>query len=212
MSLLPDSASFHERVEAVFVAFRGTGVSLSPQDLELVDAWAQREVPFEVVVRGIRKAAEAALFDAPQGQGALRSLKAARRQVEAEITRYLKRSTQAPAPEGLPPEAPFLTTRHQKLAATVRALAREHPALEPLTRRLVALGAPEDFALASRREEWVLACLCRALPFAERAGLARELAALVPARGAVSAATRREARRLHLAAAGRRRYGLKPFW
>ena len=212
MSLLPDSASFHERVEAVFVAFRGTGVSLSPQDLELVDAWAARGVPFEVVVRGIRKAAEAALFDAPQGQGAMRSLRAARRQVEAEISRYLKRSTQAPAPEGQPPETPFLTARHQKLQATVRALARAQPGLEPLARQVATLDAPPDFVLATRREAWVLARLLRALPFAERARLGRELAALTPSRGTVSPAARLEARRLHLAAAVRRRYELRPFW
>ncbi|MBL9038439.1 MAG: hypothetical protein JNG84_07995, partial [Archangium sp.] len=64
MSLLPDSASFHERVQDCFVAYRGRGVSLSPADYDLVEAWAATEVPFEVVARGIRKAAEAALWDA----------------------------------------------------------------------------------------------------------------------------------------------------
>ena len=41
MSLLPDSATFHERVQDCFVAYRGHGVSLSAVDLEILDAWAE---------------------------------------------------------------------------------------------------------------------------------------------------------------------------
>jgi hypothetical protein len=212
MSLLPDSASFHERVEAVFVAYRGKGLSLSPQDLELVDDWAQRAVPVEVVTRGIRKAAEAALFDAAKGQGALRSLRAARRQVEAEIGRYLKRSTTAPGTPAPRAEEPFLVARHRKLAAVMARLAAASPALAPLERRLRSLPAAPDFEVATRREDWVLARLLRALPFVERLALYRELKPLTPPRGELSARARVEARRLHRAAAVRRRHALKPFW
>jgi hypothetical protein len=213
MSLLPDSASFHERVEALFVAFRGTGVSLSAQDLELVDAWASRNVPFEVVARGVRKAAEAALFDAPEGQGRMRSLRAARKQVEAEIARYLKRATRALEPDGpesTAEEVPFLTARHRKLQATLTRLAREAPGLRPLAEALAATAPPEAFELATRREEWVVAVLLRALPFEERQALAREVERLAPVE--LSPAARLEARRMHRAAAVRRRYQLRPFW
>ena len=75
MSLLPEAASFHELVQDCFLAFRGAGLMLSPLDAELIDAWAADGVPVEVVARGIRRAAEAALFDARAGTPALRSLR-----------------------------------------------------------------------------------------------------------------------------------------
>src|SRR5689334_3401938 len=85
MSLLPESASFEEMVQDCFLAHRGAGLMLSPLDVELVMAWGDDGVPFEVVARGIRKAAEKALWDARPGEPALRSLRACRRDVEAEI-------------------------------------------------------------------------------------------------------------------------------
>jgi hypothetical protein len=116
MSLLPDSATFHERVQALFVTYRGRGVSLSPEDMELVDRWADAEVPFEVVARGIRLAAEKALWDAPEGTGQLRFLRACRRTVDAELAKYQKRA----AGKTEAPEASLLETRHHKLVLLVR--------------------------------------------------------------------------------------------
>jgi hypothetical protein len=40
MSLLPDDATFHERVQDLFTAYRGRGVSLSSDDVDLVQQWA----------------------------------------------------------------------------------------------------------------------------------------------------------------------------
>ena len=57
MSYLPEGASFEELVQDYFVAFRGSGLMLSPLDGELASTWAQVGVPFEVVARGIRRAA-----------------------------------------------------------------------------------------------------------------------------------------------------------
>jgi hypothetical protein len=56
----------------------------------------------------------------------------------------------------------------------------------------------------------VVAGLLRALPFPERLALSRELRGL--AAPDLSPTARVEARRLHRAAAVRRRYALKPFW
>ncbi|MDX2014776.1 MAG: hypothetical protein SFW67_31555 [Myxococcaceae bacterium] len=186
MSLLPDSATFHERVQALFVTYRGRGVSLSPEDIDLVDRWAEAEVPFEVVARGIRLAAEKALWDAPEGAGQLKFLRACRRTVDAELTKYLKRvagKTEAP-------EASWLLARHQKLVAAVRRLAKERPALARLS-----LPPVEDFEASARQEHLVLAVLVRTLPFPERLALLREARAL--ASGLATAEARRSSARFH---------------
>src|SRR5215217_7321300 len=92
MSLLPEGASFEELVQDYFLAVRGAGLMLSPLDAQLLSAWADAKVPFEVVARGIARSAEKALFDARPGEPVLRSLRACRRQVDAEIKRYLSRT------------------------------------------------------------------------------------------------------------------------
>ena len=91
MSLLPPDATFEEQVQDCFVAFRGSGLALSAVDSELLRSWAERRIPFEVVVRGIRRRAERALWDAKPNEPPLRSLKACRAAVEREIRRYLAR-------------------------------------------------------------------------------------------------------------------------
>lgn len=212
MSLLPESASFHEQVEAFFVAHRGRGVSLSPQDLDLVDAWAALDVPFEVVARGIRKAAEAALFDAPDGSGQLRSLKAARRQVEAEISKYTKRAAGKGAKEHGQSAEPFHQLRFKKLVKALDTLAKAHPEARGVALQIATLGTPIDFDAANRREALALALLMRALPFAERTSLLRETRRLVEKADVLSSGAKRESLRFHRAAQVRHRWELPAFW
>lgn len=204
MSLLPDDATFHEKVQDLFATFRGRGVALSSDDVELVQQWAQAEVPFEVVARGIRAAAERALFDAPGGDGNLRFLRACRRTVDAELAKYLKRAAGKTA-TGDAEEALHLT-RHKRLTALVKKLGLARPALRRLT-----LKAPHDFAAADRNEHLVLAALVRTLPFPERLALLREARGLVGELRA-SAATRRDSLRFHRGALVRRRLDLPSFW
>lgn len=202
MSQLPDTASFHERVQALFVVFRGSGVSLSGGDLDLLDAWAALEVPFEVVARGIRRAAEHALWDAAEGEGGLRSLRAARRSVDAEIARYLKRAagkTDARATN----EVPFHVTRHHKLMRAVRRrLGKGTPAW--LSRLPEPAGLPE----ADRQEAMVLLRLLRTLP--TRRELLAQARAQLPQ--TLSAASRREALRFHRLALVHRALELPSLW
>lgn len=203
MSLLPDDASFHERVQVLFSTFRGRGVALSAEDVELVDQWLAAEVPFEVVARGIRLAAERALWDAPDGTGTLRSLKACRRMVDAELTKHLKRAAgkQTKSKAGA---TPFHLTRHAKLVRALEKLKELHAGLREKT-----LPAPEDFEGSTRQEHLVLAWLLRTLPFSERLELLR--LARAHASGS-SRETRNESRRFHRDALTRRRFELKPFW
>lgn len=211
MSLLPDSATFHEKVQACFVAYRGRGLSLSAVDLELVDGWAESGAPFEVVARGIRKAAEALLWDAPEGEAWLRSLRTCRRQVDAEIQKYLKRSAGQTAadPASGPAEAtpPVHVARHQKLVAAVRKATK--PAVPAWLPRL---PEPGDYGAADRQEALAVVLLLRALPFAERQHLTRAVRRLMENTGAMSPATRRESVRFHRAALVRQRFNIPSFW
>lgn len=211
MSLLPDSATFHEQVEACFVAYRGRGVSLSANDVQLVDAWAAAEVPVEVVARGLRKAAEAALWDAVEGEGQLRTLRAARRHVEAEMAKYLKRSAGSTATTEAPTE-PYAVTRHRKLGLVLKRLARQHPALASTAAWVAAQPPPADFQAGNRLEELALVRLLRALSFTERTSLLREARRLVENAPSMSAGARRESLRFHRAALVRHRWDVPAFW
>ena len=207
MSLLPDSATFHERVQDCFVAYRGHGVSLSAVDLDILDGWADAQVPFEVVARGLRKAAEAALWDAAEGEGRLRSLRACRRQVDAEISKYAARS--AGKTEEAPGEAaePFHVTRHKKLVAALKK------ATKPDVPAWVArLPVPDDFSGGDRQELLAFNLLLRALPFPKRTSLLREARLLVEKVQAMSAATRRESLRFHRAALVRQAWAMPALW
>lgn len=213
MSLLPDDATFHERVQDCFVAYRGHGVSLSGKDLELLDAWAARAVPFEVVARGLRKAAEAAFVDAPGGERALRSLAQCRRQVDKEITRYLALVVGKTAEGAVPAEVPFHLARHQKLRKALDTIAREHPQLAPgLTRWLPRLTPPADFTAGARQEELAWALLVRALPGPARRELLRAARDLVQKADLLTVSARRESLRFHRAALVRQALSLPSFW
>lgn len=206
MSLLPDTASFHERVQDCFVAYRGRGVSLSATDVELLDAWAETGVPVEVVARGIRKASEAALWDAAAGETHLRSLRACRRHVELEIKHYLRASA-GRGEDAAAPAEPFEVTRHKKLVASLKK------ALKPTVPGWVArLPVPADYQAAERQEALAMALLLRALPAPRRVELLREARRLVENTQAVTAGARRESLRFHRAALVRHAWGLPPPW
>lgn len=207
MSLLPDNATFHERVQDCFVAYRGHGVSLSAVDLEILDGWADIEVPFEVVARGLRKAAEAALWDAAEGEGRLRSLRACRRQVDAEISKYVARTAGRTAAASTGGAEPFHVTRHQKLVAAIKKATR--PDVPPWVARL---PVPEDFSGGDLQELLAFHLLLRALPFPKRMSLLREARLLVEKVQAMSAATRRESLRFHRAALVRQAWAMPALW
>ncbi|MGV3620726.1 MAG: hypothetical protein ACO1OB_07905 [Archangium sp.] len=207
MSLLPDSASFHERVQDCFVTYRGHGVSFSAVDLELVDRWAELEVPFEVVARGIRKAAEAALWDAPDEEGVgLRSLRSARKHVDTEISKY-QRTTAGRTRTDAPVDEPFHVQRHKKLVAAVKKVTK--PSIPAW---LTRLPPPVDFDAADRQESLALLLLLRELPFERRRQLLREARTLVENAPSFSAATRRASLQFHRAVVARQAWNLPGLW
>jgi hypothetical protein len=226
MSLLPEGASFEELVQDYFLAVRGAGLMLSPLDAQLLSAWADAKVPFEVVARGIARSAEKALFDARPGEPVLRSLRSCRRQVDAEIKRYLQQSAGAGAAENLAlavaPEAPAAApkrkaksweeTRHLRLRATLAQLAVEAPALTDriaLVLERVLVQVPADPAQADAQEALAFLLLLRAMAWRNRRALWRE--ACGDGSGGLSARSRRLSRRFRLIALVRRRLGLTEF-
>ena len=214
MSLLPHDASFHERVADLFAAFRGRGVALSALDVELVDTWSKTGAPFEVVARGIRKAAETALFDAAEDDRGLRSLTACVRAVDAELGKFMESSAGRPEAE-TPKRAPtpLHLKRHTQLKKALTKLSKSDARLFVIADRLKnGLPKPNDFDEAQHHEELVCAVLLHALPFAERLPLLQEARDLVQKSPAMSARARRESRRLHRSALLRRAIDLPAFW
>jgi hypothetical protein len=211
MGLLPEDASFEELVTDCFAAHRGAGVMLSPLDAALVVQWAQLGVPFEVVARGIRKAAERALWDARPGEPALRSLRSAKKDVEAEIKKHQRLHAGAPelpAAEDVPAEGP--ESERKRLAAKLKKLGREHPLLESPIGRLAADAL--NGRLDQDGERRVDCLLLRALPFPERLAVLKEATALEGGQRPLSHHGRRMARRFHVGAVLRRRLNLPRFW
>jgi hypothetical protein len=199
MSLLPDEACFEELVQDCFLAFRGAGVMLSPLDAELLSEWAALHVPYEVVARGIRKAAERALWDARPDEPGLRSLRACRREVKAEIKKYLDR-----AAGGTQDAEPTLESdRNKKLRSALRKFAKEQPRFEPVIHRLLDRLSHED---------QVMGALARALSFDERVRLTRQVRQRVAEAKPLSAAGRRMSRRFHRGALLRQMIDLPGFW
>ncbi len=213
MSLLPESASFEELVQDYFLAMRGSGLMLSALDVELLTSWAEQGVPFEVVARGIARSAEKALWDARPGEPVLRSLRACRRQVEAELKKHRERTAGAGS-EGTRRTArtrSWEELRHAQLQASLERLAEREPALAPRVHRVleaVLHEVPTEFARMEALETLVGLMLLRALPFPERLALWRTARGEDTDQQYMSFRARRLARRFRLLAVVRRRLGL----
>ncbi|MBX7114722.1 MAG: hypothetical protein K1X64_10385 [Myxococcaceae bacterium] len=214
MSYLPDNASLEEQVQDCFLAYRGRGLSLSALDEELLARWAQAQVPFEVIARGIRKAAEAALWDRAVDDERIRSLAACKKLVEAEMHKFLRQSVGRPAPKKAEPSTePLHLTRHKKLKTAVRKFARELGVSgERLTAWVKQLSTPDDLDRAQRQEELAVAHAIRLLPHFDRLTLLKEAARLMPHAKSMSPKARLESRRFHRAALLRRQCNFPSFW
>lgn len=209
MSLLPEGASLEEMVQECFFAYRGSGLSLSALDAELLSHWAHSGAPFSAIALGIRRAAESAAWHARPGEPPLRSLRACRRQVEAEIRRHLWRSA------GATGKRRRSRTSEAKLKKELARLALDRPELNAALASLQSVleerrrgleEAPGGFDLIEAR-------LLRALPFPERLGLLKEAQSHTRALGRqASARARALARRFQRAVALRNKLGLPSFW
>lgn len=216
MGLLPRGATFAEEVTDFFLAFRGSGVALSPLDVDLVLGWQERGVPYEVVCRGIRRAAEKRARDLAPGEPALRSLRGCARAVDEEFKRYqgLAAGRSVAATPGRAPD-------RLALARTVLARAAREgaPAVQRAAAQvLAAMPRPSTDADPARRallvarldDAFALAYL-RALCHADRLALLRS--AREPLRGVLSGMSlraRRAALRAHRVLQARSHGALPP--
>ncbi len=193
MSHLPSEALSYETVIAeYFLGLRGSGLMLSPLDLDLVRSWERRGIPVAVVCRGLRQGLEGALRDRPPSSPAPRALRAYRLAVEDEWRSYRGgRVGDAPAP---PAEA----------SAAARRLLAARSLLESST--AAALGARRE----AYRSAWLALAGVGHIP-----NLAEVDAALLAAddtlvRGWLAALSRPE--RAALGARCRLRAGTRPPW
>jgi hypothetical protein len=209
MSLLPEGASLEEMVQECFFAYRGSGLSLSALDAELLSHWAHSGAPFSAIALGIRRAAESAAWHARPGEPPLRSLRACRRQVEAEIRRHLWRSA------GATGKLRHSGSSEAKLKKELEQLALDRPELKGPLELLPSAVKDRRRGLedAPRRLDLIEARLLRALPFSERLCLLKQARSHTAALGEqASGRARVLARRFHRALALRNKLGLPSFW
>jgi hypothetical protein len=212
MSLLPESATYLEQVTAYFLAFRGDGVVLSPLDAKLLGSWHDREVPYSVVCRGIRKAAESRLYDARPGRARLRTLRSCRTAVEREFKRFSGLSAGRTAAGSAKPPEHFALQRLKKARTALRKALGSAPSGAHSKGLAVALSLLDVecdqpgavAALIARADDALTLAYLRALPFADRSRLVREArVAAGPRPAGASARARKDALRAHLVARGR---------
>lgn len=214
VSLLPANASFAEVIQDCFVAMAGRGLMLSPLDSQLVVEWSRQEIPVEVVVRGLQRAQARLLYDARPGDRPVRSLRACRRDVEAEIRSYLQRSAGAGViAVGLNPEdetsAKEVTRVPRKLMRALRELASRRPELAKAVDNLCTAAGSLPF---ERRDPVLLSSLLRALPFQERVAILRDARAARGDEQPASWHARKVSRRFHRLLSTRRALHLPAFW
>ncbi|MFT3709110.1 MAG: hypothetical protein QM817_15810 [Archangium sp.] len=213
MTLLPDTASFHEKVQACFVAYRRRGLSISALDMLLLEQWAELDVPFEVIARGIRRASEQLVWDRVVGQETPDSLRVCKKDVEIEIKKWVRLTpgkTEAPAPEAETEEGSeddFLVTRHKKLIAAVKKVTK--PNVPAWVKKL---PQPASYEAADRQESLVLLLLLRALPAEKRAALRAEAHTLVKKAPPMSKQAHAESLRFHRVALAREAWVMPVSW
>ena len=179
MSHLPSEALSYETVVAeYFLGLRGTGLMLSPLDLEQVRSWERCGLPVAVVCRGLRRGLEDALRDRPPCSPAPRALRAYWLAVEDEWRAYQSgRVGDAPGPPDETSAAIQRLLAARALIGSAGAAARHalREAYRSAWRALADLGAAPtlaevDSALLAADDALVRAWLA-ALPRASRAAL-----------------------------------------
>lgn len=217
MSLLPEDAGYLEHVQAYFLAFRGDGVSLSPLDAELLADWKARGVPYPVVCRGIRKAAESLLYN--NGATArLRTLRSCRTAVEREFRRWegapaTPLGKESPSPEATQAGPESFAVKRLKKARSVLRKALAEATLDAAKAAIAAaqgivameLDDPRQVSvLVARADDALCLVYARRLAWATRRALVKQSRdAAGPRPAGASLRARKDALRAHLVALAR---------
>lgn len=216
MSLLPEDATYLEHVQAYFLAFRGDGVALSPLDAELLLDWKARGVPYPVICRGIRRAAEALLYHGAPG-ARLRTLRSCRVTVEREFRRWAGVPVSPPPGGDAPVAAPsthenVAVSRLKKARAVLRkalTTAASDAARAGIEASAAVVASELDdprhvSALIARADDTLALVYLRQLPFLARQDLMRKAReAAGPRPPGSSRLARKDALRAHRVALAR---------
>ena len=181
MSLLPDSASFFEEVQAFFLTCRGDGVALSDADARLIAKWEAVGVPAGIVCQGIRAALSKHVFE-DRAVSRPRSLRSCRKEVEQEIRRFQSLHTgqsqnqaaslecgQTPGTEA----SDYFRQRAEELRQRLHSLRSEGRLSDRQLTFLTALAATADGCSLERFNEAVLIFQARQRPLNQRIGIVR---------------------------------------
>jgi hypothetical protein len=146
VSELPAASLTYETVVAeYFLGLRGSGLMLSPLDLEVVRDWKLRGVPVPVVCRGLRFGYERAVAALLPGAAPPRSVRALRLAVEDEWRAYRagRLAVEQPPPDELAITAARAAAALERVRAAARAASR--PAIAAAHARAAAeLAAMAD--------------------------------------------------------------------
>jgi hypothetical protein len=170
--------SYEMVVTEYFVGLRGSGLMLSPLDVELVRAWERRGLPVAVLCRGLRRGFESSLQGRAPGSPPPRTLRAYRLAVEDEWRAY--RSGRVGDSPGPPDEREIARDRLEAARAFVArgGSAQGGPRAQALRQASEILAeAPESPTLAdvdalmAAADAALLRAWLRGLSPAERAAL-----------------------------------------
>jgi hypothetical protein len=211
MSLIPaGSLSYPALVAEYFLQLRGTGLLLSPLDLELVAEWERRGLPSAVVCRGMRRGwDELAAVRAP-GAAPPRSLRALRGFVEEEWRAYRHGRVGEAPPPGSEAEAAAARLAAARTRLEEGVAASRGPRAEAYRRAEAGLprsaGALAEVEAALREADDVLLhAWLASLPSPERSALGPRCRLLAgPRARRARPAAYRETLRSHLFDAARR--------
>ena len=85
---MENNSDYLKEIEKYFLSLAGEGIMLSSMDYSLILEWKNREIPKEVIFKGINRAFGKVKLRAGQGSSSIRNLKQCREYIENSINEY----------------------------------------------------------------------------------------------------------------------------
>lgn len=85
---MENNSDYVSIIEKYFFSLAGEGIMLSSMDYSLILEWKNKEIPKEVIFKGINRAFEKVKSRAGQGSSSIRNLKQCREYIENSINEY----------------------------------------------------------------------------------------------------------------------------
>ncbi len=185
---MTEGGRYIKDVESYFLSLAGEGIMLSSQDYALISKLRDRQIPKEVVLRGINRAFEKLNAKDDKGRNRIRSMKQCSSFIEESIEEYSPLKERKTSEEASSEHTGVIGEAAQKLSDFIKeekdVSLRDYYTM--LRNRVLELeGAPEDNALASiiSLEADCLERFFSELPEGERESVRREAEERVKGRG-----------------------------